>query len=167
MNASRILEWRSTAVRNRGMLPSAPRRRPWVRALAFACVPLAFGGVALGSEHGARPAAIIGQTDVRSVLEVTNLQASDARVTATLVSRSSMRIKDIQLVVRHAFLWKDERNPGKDNPGRTEYYLVLGEVEPNGSIAFEYQPDPPLPQRTDGSFQTSIEIAGFTEFGAE
>lgn len=118
-------------------------------------------GLAVGAK------GIIGQSDVNSVLDVRSVDATDARVKATLVNNSDNRIKDVQLVIRHSFLWKDERNPGTDNPGRTEYYLVLGEVEPHGQLAFEYRPDPPLPQRDDGTFKTSIEIAGFTEVGAD
>jgi len=110
---------------------------------------------------------IIGQGQVGEVLVVENVQVVDARVTATLVNNSPNRIDDIQLVIRHTFLWNDERSPGKDNPGRTEYYLVLGQVDPHGRLAFEYRPDPPLQQRADGTFKTSIEIAGFTEVGVE
>lgn len=146
--------------------------RGWRSAVAVAVWAAAFvshaglearaqGGLSVGAE------GIITERDVRSVLEVSDVRATDRSVTATLVSRSSMRIQDIQLVVRHSFLWNDERNPGTDNPGRTEYYRVLGEIEPHGTLTFEYQPDPPLPQRADGSFQTSIEIAAFTEVGAE
>lgn len=130
---------------------------------------LAAGLTAASADSGLKVgvSGIIDRGEVRSVLEVTDVRAANGRVTATLVSRSSMQIRDIQLAVRHAFLWNDERNPGTDNPGRTEYFLVLGEIEPNGSLTFEYQADPPLPQRTDGSFQTSIEIAAFTQVGAE
>lgn len=129
--------------------------------LAPAVRAAAADGLAVGAE------GIIGQTDVGTVLEIRDIDSTDARVRATLVNNSGSRIKDIQVVVRHAFLWKDERNPGRDNPGRTEFFLVLGEVEPHGRLAFEYRPEPPLPQRADGTFKTSIEIAGFTEVGAE
>lgn len=122
---------------------------------------LAEGSLAVGAE------GIVGQPDVGTVLEIRDLASSGSRVRATLVNHSGNRIKDIQLAVRHAFLWNDERNPGSDNPGRTEFFLVLGEIEPHGRLAVEYQPDPPLPQRADGTFRTSIEIAGFTEVGAD
>lgn len=131
-------------------------------SLCLAAAPaVAQSGLAVG------PDGLISQSDVRSVVDVTDVRSTDSRVTATLVNRSASRITDVQIVVRHAFLWNDERRPGTDNPGRTEYYRVLGDIEPHGSLAFEYQPDPPLPQRSDGTFRTSIEIAAFTEVGAE
>lgn len=106
-----------------------------------------------GAEHG--------------VIDVTEVQGNGNQVSATLVNNTGNLIRDIQLVIRHTFLWKDERSPGKDNPGRSEYFLVLGELAPHGKLAFEYQADPPLPTRDDGTFETSIEVAGFTEVGAE
>ena len=138
-------------------------------AVAFGLVGLGLTSAAGAADQGLAVGVegIIGQGQVGDVLHITDVHATDARVKATLVNNSDSRIKDIQLVIRHTFLWNDERNPGSDNPGRTEFYLVLGEIAPHGQLAFEYRPDPPLPQRADGTFKTSIEIAGFTEVGAD
>ena len=143
--------------------------RSRARALGCAAMLLALPAGAWATDQGLAVGAegIVAASEARAVLEVTNVRVEGERITATLVNSSSSLVKDIQLVIRHAFLWNDERNPGTDNPGRTEYYLVLGEVEPNGTLAFEYRPDPPLPNRDDGTFKTSIEVAGFTEVGAD
>jgi hypothetical protein len=66
-------------------------------------------------------------------------------------------------LIRYEWLWKNEFHPGKDDPGSSVYYNVPGEIPPGGTARFQYTPNPPLPKRTDGSFQISASVAGFTE----
>jgi len=42
---------------------------------------------------------------------------------------------------------------------------VTGEIPAKGSTAFSYTPNPPLPKRTDGSFQTTVAVQSITEIG--
>lgn len=145
----------------------------WYRRIAgFGCgLVLLLSPAVQAQDAGSAPVegnkAILTGGAERGVIDVTDVSGNGNRVTATLVNNSSNRIRDIQLVIRHTFLWANERSPGNDNPGRSEYFLVLGELAPNGKLAFEYQADPPLPERSDGTFETNIEVAGFTEEGAE
>jgi hypothetical protein len=60
-------------------------------------------------------------------------------------------------------VWGNERKPGSDNPGRVAYYTVHEELPPDVSVAFTSTPSPPLPERTDGHFDISVEVVGFTE----
>ncbi|MBI3785600.1 MAG: hypothetical protein HY270_19580 [Deltaproteobacteria bacterium] len=68
-------------------------------------------------------------------------------------------------MIRHAWLWKNERHPGSDNPGRTDRYVVPGEVPAGGTLPFSYTIEPPLPNRSDGHFVTTVELVGLTEVG--
>lgn len=151
-------------------LPNPEPASRWARHIALVACGVALLGApvafAQNSAAGETRTILTGSTE-SDIIDVTDVQGSGNRVTATLVNNSGNRIRDIQLVIRHTFLWKNERAPGKDNPGRSEYFLVLGELAPNGKLAVEYQADPALPERTDGTFETSIEVAGFTEEGAE
>ena len=42
---------------------------------------------------------------------------------------------------------------------------VTGEIPAKGSMAFSCAPNPPLPKRADGSFQTTAAAQSFTEIG--
>ena len=88
----------------------------------------------------------------------------DGAVSGTLVNTSGHRLKEVRLLVRHDWLWRDEFHPGTDSPGTAGYYVVPQEIPPGGSVTFSYRPDPPLPRRSDGTFQTTVEVAGLLEY---
>lgn len=89
-------------------------------------------------------------------------------MTGVVTNSGSRAVRDVRLLIRHVWLWKNERNPGprSANPGRSAYYVVDGEIPPNGEIRFRYAPSPPLPSRTDGSFMTTAEVVSLTEVTA-
>ena len=64
-----------------------------------------------------------------------------------------------------SWIWKDERHPGDDSPGRSQYLPISGDIAAGASVPFSYTPNPTLPSRTDGSFQTSVSVQGFTQVG--
>jgi hypothetical protein len=101
-----------------------------------------------------------------SELELRGLAVgADGSVTGTVVNSSGVVIRDVELLVRHAWSWNDERHPGVDNPGRARRVRLTGEIPAKGSMAFSYTPNPPLPKRTDGSFETTVAVQSFTEIG--
>jgi len=121
--------------------------------------PPAFG------ETAGREKIVSGRV-AASELELRGLEVgSDGSVTGTVVNGSGVVSKDVELLVGHAWSWSDERNPGEDNPGLAGYVRVTGESPAKGSMAFSCTPSPPLPKRTDGSFQTTAAVQSFTEIG--
>lgn len=96
---------------------------------------------------------------------LSNLKTSDQLITGTLTNNSDHQVDDVHLLVNHSFLWKNERNPGRNNPSRTEYYRVAKPIPAGASMSFEYRPNPPLPKRNDGKFMTTVEVVSFTEIG--
>ncbi len=87
------------------------------------------------------------------------------RVSGVLHNPSPRVLRDVRLLMRHTWLWHKERAPQWDSPGRAAYYVVPGDIPPGGDASFTYKPDPPLPTRPDGHFETSVEVVGFTEVG--
>jgi hypothetical protein len=132
---------------------------------------LYFSGLALGAVELAViawPNLAISQTvltkqETSRVLVLNNVSAQDGVVSGELRNNSSNLVRDVQLLIRYEWLWKNEFHPGKDDPGSSVYYNVPGEIPPGGTARFQYTPNPPLPKRTDGSFQISASVAGFTE----
>jgi len=89
----------------------------------------------------------------------------DGTVSGTLVNRSNHTLRNVQLMIDHAWMWEDEIHPGSDSPGRTDFYTVGKSIPPNSNVNFEYRTSPPLPHRADGYFKTRVKVASFTEVG--
>jgi hypothetical protein len=102
---------------------------------------------------------------LEAVVAVRDVEVRDASVSGRIVNKSPRLLRDVKLIVRHTWHWRDERHPGDDSPGRSEEFTVPGEAPPGGSLPFSYRLDPPLSERTDGHFATSAEVVGFTEVG--
>ncbi len=52
--------------------------------------------------------------------------------------------------------------PGDDSPGRSTIMTVAGPLEPHGRLAFEFTPNPPLPERSDGRYgDPQVRVLGY------
>ena len=102
---------------------------------------------------------------VARTVTVRDLKVQGGSVSGVIENKSPRQLRDVKLMIRHTWHWKNERHPGTDNPGRAEDYTVSGDVASGGSLPFTYQLDQPLPQRTDGHFVTSADIVSYTEVG--
>ncbi len=96
---------------------------------------------------------------------VRDVVVRDGAVSGLLTNTSPRLVRDIRLLIRHRWLWRNEKTPGTDNPGRAEYHTVRENIPPEVSVKFSYRPNRPLPVRDDGYFQTSVEVVGFAEVG--
>ena len=117
--------------------------------------------LALGFEPVPSQAAELGDDSVSVMVK------SDpyGGMTGLLRNSGARPVREVRLLIRNTWLWKNETNPGSatDNPGRSSYYVVDGEVPAGGELRFRYEPSPPLPVRNDGSFVSSAEVVGFVE----
>jgi hypothetical protein len=94
---------------------------------------------------------------------VRNVTSQNGVVSGEIVNHSPRTLRDVELLVRHVWHWKNEFRPGDDNPGMASYYTVVEEIPPGGSVPFTYRQLSPLPSRGNGSFETMVSVAGFTE----
>ena len=113
----------------------------------------------------AQPPSLTSSDQVDHTVVVRDVQVQDSAVSGVIVNNSSRLLRDVKVIIRHAWTWKNERHPGDDNPGRAEYFTIPGEVAPGGSLPFTYRLNQPLPKRTDGHFVTSASVISFTEVG--
>src|SRR5262249_46460632 len=86
-------------------------------------------------------------------------------VSATLVNNAHHPLRDVRLLIRHSWMWKNERKPGDKNPSRAVYQVGRDLIAPGATAKFTYQPAPPLPSRGDGHFVTTTEVIGYSEVG--
>jgi hypothetical protein len=92
-----------------------------------------------------------------------NVTAQDGVVSGEIRNNSANVVRDVQLLIRYVWLWKNEFHPGKDDPSRSDFYNVSGEIPPRGTTRFQYTPSSPLPKRADGHFMIGVSVAGFTQ----
>ena len=103
--------------------------------------------------------------EVQGPVALTYNADADGTITGTLKNNGTTIAQDLRLLIHHAWLWNDEKNPGQpsENPARSNYYVVDGQIPPGGDLKFHYVPSPPLVQRSDGRFRNTAEIVGVTE----
>jgi len=131
--------------------------RRWIFAALLGTAGLAW--------HGATAlAAPVPSAEVAQTVVITDLTVRDDLVSGTVVNKSAASLREIRVLLRQAWQWKDEHHPGADSPGRTTPFTLALNVAPNASAPFTVSP-PRLPQRSDGRFVTTMEVVGFSEVG--
>lgn len=102
--------------------------------------------------------------EIARILPIEKLiDSPDGAVAGEVVNRSPNTMRDVQVLIRHIWLWDQETKPGKDDPSRAVYVTLPTEIPPGGRSPFAYKPSPPLPKVPGGHFITSVAIAAFTE----
>lgn len=125
------------------------------RALGAAVLALGLASSALAQE-------LLSSTAAPAGVRVTANAAADHAVTGTIQNSSGATLTSVQLIVRHDWLWRNEENPGTDDPGWTDTLTINTEIPPGGSYDFTYQPSKPVPARDDGHFVTRVHVGAYT-----
>ena len=108
---------------------------------------------------------LVANQDTSQTVTVSGVSLQNGAISGSLVNKSPRLLRDVRLLIRLTWFWKNERHPGDDSPGRSDYFTVTEEIPPGGSTSFTYRPSPPLPQRDDGHFEAAAQVVGFTEIG--
>jgi hypothetical protein len=101
------------------------------------------------------------------VLALEKISIQDGEVSGELVNRSSQGVYGVDLQVLYSWRWNNDFHPGRDDPGRAEYFRIEKEISPGQRVPFVHKPSPPLPARKDGIFDISIKVIGFTRIFRE
>jgi hypothetical protein len=130
-----------------------------VTLATLAFVPAA---LMLPGEHAGATTVEIADGDVDNAVHVSNVSRRGDVVVGTLTNDSDAELRDIRLLIDVAFLWTNEVKPGEESPGRSAVMTVAGPLAPHGKLAFEFTPNPPLPERTDGRYaDPKVRIMGY------
>ena len=108
---------------------------------------------------------IVSEERASTDVDVRILSIREGVVSALITNHSRRPLRDVRVLVRHQWIWRDERTHSGDDPGRVAYRTVHEQIPPEVSVAFTYEPTPPLPSRSDGHFETSVEVVGYSEVG--
>lgn len=120
--------------------------------LAIAWLPSAAPAQQLRSDEEAARIVALEQVAVR-----------DGVVAGAVRNKAGHELREVQIFVRYTWLWDDERNPGKIDPGTSTYYTLKDTIKSGDKLDFTYKPSPPLPKIAGGKFVTTVKVAGFTE----
>jgi hypothetical protein len=105
---------------------------------------------------------VLSSQEASRVLSFEKLDVNPSKISGVIANKTPHTIKDVQLMIQYHWLWKDERNPGKDSPGRTVIIPLNEQIEPGESHRFSYTPPFSLPSRNDGYFMPEVDVAAFT-----
>ena len=122
------------------------------------------GILSLPLSGAAAMALLVAPSEAAQTVVINDLTVRDGSVSGIVVNKSSATVRGVELLLRQTWLWNNERHPGTDSPGRTLPFTLAGDVAPNASAPFAFQ-TPPLAQRSDGRFVTTMDVTGFTEVG--
>jgi hypothetical protein len=101
------------------------------------------------------------------VLTLEKIAIRDGDVSGELVNRSTQGVYGVDLQVLYSWRWNNDFHPGRDDPGRAEYFRIEKEISPGQRVPFVHKPSPPLPARKDGTFDISIKVIGFSRIFRE
>lgn len=115
------------------------------------CAAVLVGGAAAGAQ------------DAPSGLAVRDVRTDGSAVTGWVVNQTSNEVRDVRLMVEQQFRWTREMQPGEDNPGSGTIVRVPQNIPAGGKVQFRYDMPAPLPERSDGHFETAVRVLSFSE----
>lgn len=130
------------------------------RTRATWAIGLALGGILAARQAGAWQSALV--TDEQSSAEVRQLFSEGRTVSGVVANTSPAPLRDVRLLLRCNWLWKNEFHPGNAGPGTAAYLTIPTEIPPGEAARFE-MPACSGGSRGDGRFEPSVEVVGFTE----
>src|SRR3972149_937500 len=107
------------------------------------------------SANQARAQTVRSRAEAAAVLVLEKLSVRNGAVAGEVYNRSPHLVRDVQLLIRHTWLWNDEFKPGSDDPGISTDYTLPQEIAAGGRLAFDYKPSPPFPKASGGQFETT------------
>jgi hypothetical protein len=121
------------------------------------------GMVVLTTPHTAMSQRVASREEIASILSVEKIAVANGFVSGEVHNRGPHSVREVQLLIRYTWLWDDERNPGKIDPGTSTYHTLTTEIRAGGNLPFTFTPSPPLPKVLGGRYEITVTIAGFAQ----
>ena len=122
-----------------------------VAFLSFSWLTIASAGEVISPENAVQK------------VEIRTVQVQGNVISGEVINRSRNSVRNLELLVQHHWLWKNEFKPGDVSPGKSVYVVLDKELRPRESAPFTAPIEPPTLSRPDGYFVTEVTLAGFTE----
>lgn len=121
------------------------------------------GMVVLTTPHTAMSQRVASREEIAIILSIEKIAVANGTVSGEIHNRGPYSVREVQLLVRYTWLWDDERNPGKIDPGTSTYHTLATEIRAGENLPFTFTPSPPLPKVLGGRYEISMTVAGFAQ----
>jgi hypothetical protein len=91
------------------------------------------------------------------------MSTEEGEVSGEVVNNSKQTLRDVRLQILYSWRWKNEYQPGKDDPGKAIFHVLEQEIPAGQTVRFNYKPSPPFASREDGQFDISVKVVGFAQ----
>jgi hypothetical protein len=141
------------------------RKTRWTQSgsFAFAAVVLASSVLMCLKPVCVFSATVLPREKAAEIVGLEDVVIKDGVISGKQVNRSSRPIRDVELLIRHLWIWNNEFRPGEDNRSHAEYSTVKTVIDPGKAAPFRYEMSRLLSPSADGYFLTTVSVAGFTE----
>lgn len=112
---------------------------------------------------GAQTIASLPASEASKIVAVRNANVQGNVVSGELINMSPHRVRDVELLIRNVWHWRNEFRPGANPPGSADFYTVRAEIPSGATERFTYTLALPPSTGSDGDFETVVTVAGFTE----
>src|SRR5690348_15922868 len=102
------------------------------------------------------------ESRIDDVVRVEGVHSTGDTVRGRVVNETDDALENVRVVIADQFLWRNERHPGENSPSDAYTYTVPGPISPHGSATFEFRRPTPLPDRSDGEFNTDVSAVEVT-----
>jgi hypothetical protein len=126
-------------------------------------VVLFAGMVVLTTPHTAMSQRVASREEIAIILSVEKIAVVNGTVSGEIHNRGPYSVREVELLIRYTWLWDDERNPGKIDPGTSTYYTLTTEIRSGGNLPFTFTPSPPLAKVLGGRYEITVTVAGFAQ----
>ena len=124
---------------------------------------LIIGFMLMSASATASAQTVISANQSDEIIEVRNLTSNDSVVSGEIVNRSRREVRNVELLIRQMWRWKNEFHPGSEDLGTGSYYTVERTIPAGATIPFTYRQRAASTARTDGQYEIAVSVAGFTE----
>jgi hypothetical protein len=135
-------------------------KRMWLTALVGATLGVATAAALASTLPGE---IVANAQQAAQTIAIRDVTTQGDTVSGVVANRSSRVVRNVGLLIRHTWFWKNERHPGDYSPGRAAFYTVPGPIPAGGSVPFEYRMHESAHAASDGYFSTTVEVMAFTE----
>jgi len=121
------------------------------------------GMLVLTAPHSAMSQRVASREEIAIILSIEKIAVANGTISGEIHNRGPYSVREVELLIRYTWLWDDERNPGKIDPGTSTYYTLATEIRAGGNLPFTFTPSPPLPKGLGGLYEISVTVAGFAQ----
>jgi hypothetical protein len=123
-----------------------------------------FAGMAVvTTPHSAMSQRVASREEIASILSVEKIAVANGTVSGEVHNRGPYSVREVELLIRCTWLWDDERNPGKIDPGTSTYHTLTTEIRAGGNLPFTFTPSSPLLKVSGGRYEISVTVGGFAQ----